>query len=782
MADKRISQLVDRGTVVNNDVVPIVVSGATTTNKATISSIQTFMQGNLDLGVTSVGITIGTSGTNVSVTGSPVTSSGNITINIPTASATNRGALSSADWSTFNGKQNALTNPITGTGATGQVAYWNGTNSQTGSNNLFWDNANVKLGIGTNTPESTGLTIAGGGMIVSLDSGSARKVLELYATSTGAKVSSSYVGASSYGSLELLTSGLPRLTIASTGGVTLTGALNGTSATFSGLLTAIPTATTLVRAATFGNTSTNALSAASIGFNLGGGDFGAIEVGYNSNSPYMDFKVGASLTQSLRLASTGAATFSSSVDVYTNLVTTGNGSSSVLTMFNTTGTTDGAAIGYNTAMRFGTVTGVNAAGFTERMRITSGGNVGIGTASPAAKLDVRTGVAGALVNFTDGVAQTFQVSTTSTGIDISNPNSGYISFSNTSERMRITSSGNVGIGTASPTSLSGYILQTINGASGSFTEYQENGTNTFRVGSDIGAGGFLFTQGALPIRFGTNGSERIRITSAGLVGIGTSSPADSLHIAYNGAASYSAALWTNSSSTANLYVGVAGSGVANTSLRNNAYVMNASASALVLGTSDNERMRITSGGVVLVNRTTTLNNGFFEVNGDGSRSGVACNQISTASSAQIYFSNPNGIVGSIFSSGSATSYNTSSDYRLKENVNPVQNALSVLTQLKPCTFNFIADADEEVMGFIAHEVQEVIPQAVTGEKDGFKIKEVEVSPAELDEEGNIITEAVIEEKEIPVYQGIDHSKLVPLLVAAIQELKTEIDSLKNQMQ
>ena len=127
MADKRISQLIDRGTVLNNDVLPIVVSGATTTNKATISSIQTFMQANLDLGVTSVGITIGTSGTNVSVTGSPVTSSGNITINIPTASATNRGALSSADWSTFNSKVSSVglsmpsaftvaNSPITGSG------------------------------------------------------------------------------------------------------------------------------------------------------------------------------------------------------------------------------------------------------------------------------------------------------------------------------------------------------------------------------------------------------------------------------------------------------------------------------------------------------------------------------------------------------------------------------------------------------------------------------------------------------------------------------------------
>ena len=107
MADKRISQLVERVDIANNDVVPIVASGATTTNKATISSIQTFMQENLDVGVTSVGITIGTSGTDVNVTGSPVTTSGNITINIPTASATNRGLLSAADWITFNSKQDA---------------------------------------------------------------------------------------------------------------------------------------------------------------------------------------------------------------------------------------------------------------------------------------------------------------------------------------------------------------------------------------------------------------------------------------------------------------------------------------------------------------------------------------------------------------------------------------------------------------------------------------------------------------------------------------------------
>ena len=108
MADKRISQLIERVDIANNDVLPIVASGATTTNKVTISTIQEWMQDNLDVGVTSVGITIGSTGTDINVTGSPITTSGNITINIPTASATNRGLLSSANWTTFNNKLSSV--------------------------------------------------------------------------------------------------------------------------------------------------------------------------------------------------------------------------------------------------------------------------------------------------------------------------------------------------------------------------------------------------------------------------------------------------------------------------------------------------------------------------------------------------------------------------------------------------------------------------------------------------------------------------------------------------
>lgn len=95
--------------------------------------------------VTSVGIGIGTSGTNISVSGSPITSSGTITLNIPTASANNRGALSSSDWSAFNSKAG-------GTGAANKVAFWTGTNTLSYNTNLHWDNTNGRLGIGTASP------------------------------------------------------------------------------------------------------------------------------------------------------------------------------------------------------------------------------------------------------------------------------------------------------------------------------------------------------------------------------------------------------------------------------------------------------------------------------------------------------------------------------------------------------------------------------------------------------------------------------------------------------
>jgi hypothetical protein len=103
------------------------------------------------LNATSQTFATGSSGTDFNISSATSTH----TFNLPTASGTNRGLLSSADWTTFNSKQNALTNPITGTAAAGQVAYFTGATTQAGSNNLFWDATNNRLGIGTATPLQT---------------------------------------------------------------------------------------------------------------------------------------------------------------------------------------------------------------------------------------------------------------------------------------------------------------------------------------------------------------------------------------------------------------------------------------------------------------------------------------------------------------------------------------------------------------------------------------------------------------------------------------------------
>ena len=101
-----------------------------------------------------------------------------------------------------------------------------------------------------------------------------------------------------------------------------------------------------------------------------------------------------------------------------------------------------------------------------------------------------------------------------------------------------------------------------------------------------------------------------------------------------------------------------------------------------------------------------------------------------------------------------------------------------LKQLNPVNFEWIADGTR-VDGFLAHEAQAVVPEAVTGAKDAMRDEEYEVTPAVLDDNGNITTEAVMGTRSVPDYQGIDQSKLVPLLVATIKELEARITALEN---
>jgi len=132
-------------------------------------------------------------------------------------------------------------------------------------------------------------------------------------------------------------------------------------------------------------------------------------------------------------------------------------------------------------------------------------------------------------------------------------------------------------------------------------------------------------------------------------------------------------------------------------------------------------------------------------------------------------------VGSVTSGTSSTSFNTSSDYRLKENVTAISDGITRLKTLKPSRFNFIADAKTTVDGFLAHEVT-AVPEAITGIKDETE----DILYTEQDEipSGKKVGDV---KETVPKYQGIDQSKLVPLLTAALQEAIAKIETLETKV-
>ena len=169
-------------------------------------------------------------------------------------------------------------------------------------------------------------------------------------------------------------------------------------------------------------------------------------------------------------------------------------------------------------------------------------------------------------------------------------------------------------------------------------------------------------------------------------------------------------------------------------------------------------MRITSGGEVLIRRASYTDTTFSLQVGDAASDSyrpIRCQVASTGTRTQIAFYNTEtALVGTISTSGTSTAYNTSSDYRLKEDLQDFAG-LDMVSKIPVYDFKWkdnddYEDCDKRSYGVIAHELQEVLPQAVSGEKDAEEM------------------------------QGVDYSKIVPLLVKSIQELKAEVDKLKQE--
>ncbi len=243
--------------------------------------------------------------------------------------------------------------------------------------------------------------------------------------------------------------------------------------------------------------------------------------------------------------------------------------------------------------------------------------------------------------------------------------------------------------------------------------------------------------------------------ASGNVGIGTSSPEAILHTSISGSGEVGRFATTTNSTP---FISIYSDGSIRAKLRASTAetaLLSQGALPLVLGTNDTERARIDSSGGFIVG-TTTFASGQNGVLLRGTNSGATDEVLQsrtsgTGSKFNTAFYNDNGRVGSINTSGSSTSYNTSSDYRLKNTIAPMTGALDKVALLKPVTYKWKIDGSDG-QGFIAHELQVVVPDCVSGEKDA------------VNEDGTIKP------------QGIDTSFLVATLTAAIQELKAIVDA------
>jgi len=476
------------------------------------------------------------------------------------------------------------------------------------------------------------------------------------------------------------------------------------------------------------------------------------------------------------------------------------------------------------------------------MRIDSAGNVGIGTSSPTKPSSSNANTRFMEISSADGADLILGNSATSVSVGDhigtlafknvdSNPDSGVPHYAgircesgNTSgsmdlrfyvgrgnlesdaTNMIISAAGNVGIGTSSPdvnlhvsgTSSVAKIESTASGTSARLIIKSETDTYTglhFGDTGDDDVGRIRYYHTDNHMQFSTGASERLRIDSSGKIGIGESSPLAKLHVK-NGESNASGyahdtvvvedsdhaflTFLTGTSGSAGINFGDAGDP------QRGVIQYDHGSDYLRFITSATERLRIHSGGEISF-QTTSINlqgggasDFMFTMRSDigSNHNGVMIAQVASGhaalttepSGAHDYFAgfflnNNSSGVGSIQITASATIFNTSSDYRLKENAVSISDGITRLKQLLPKRFNWIADETNTLQdGFFAHEVSSIVPEAVTGEKDAIAT-----------EDGGQYT------KDEPIYQQIDHSKLVPLLTAALKEAISKIETLETKV-
>ena len=348
--------------------------------------------------------------------------------------------------------------------------------------------------------------------------------------------------------------------------------------------------------------------------------------------------------------------------------------------------------------------------------------------------------------------------------NINRPEAGVLGFNiNGGEKVRINSSGRMGLGTDSPDTT----LTVQSGGDAQMSLKNPSGTTKAYVGTSgafgsAGTDDLRIRSDSSNIVFGFSGAERVRITSGGQFLIGTTTAVRALTIKDPGQ------IHVESTSTGN-WVGMSIKGSSGTN-NYNAYfgVLDSNGKFFVDNGSNGADIEIESGasgqkaGRVLVGPSvpTSGDDSQMIIRNNPSNGIYRClrlNNDSNNNRITMTFEGNGTATGDIRLNGSTTSYNSYSDYRLKENVVPLTDPVKRLKTLKPYRFNFIASPDITLDGFFAHEVSPAVAEAVGGEKD------------DVDNDGNVIP------------QALDMAKLVPLLTASLQEAFTKIEALEAEV-
>jgi hypothetical protein len=258
---------------------------------------------------------------------------------------------------------------------------------------------------------------------------------------------------------------------------------------------------------------------------------------------------------------------------------------------------------------------------------------------------------------------------------------------------------------------------------------------------------------------GVVATERMRIDSDGHVGIGTTDPQVGLQVeASDGSVNGTIRLTATGVASAGMAMDANG---LNFGADTGGFLFKTGATANDPSDTGTTRMSINSSGLVDIGAIGHTSSSMLDVaspNLSSTANGITVQNKTdnTGGYFVAFYRSNNALIGNISQGSGSVAYNTTSDYRLKENVVTDWDATTRLKQLKPSRFNFKEFKDTTVDGFLAHEVSSIVPEAITGTKD------------EVDTDDN------------PVYQGIDHSKLVPLMVKTIQELEARIATLESK--